>query len=198
VSIGQASVAMIENIYFSVKFHDNFNDWISKNVENFNLVMKRAYTDEDKFLMLDNEEFVQVIGGIQRYPFGFSVKNKYRIYFASKTTDNYEVYIIVSAQFMHTHNVFQCINIINNTLELIILAFDPAAQIEKVDYKLSRIDICNHNNFIQMDKYIKENEYNSRVVTKIRTVQPYIHLHGETEQETNYFIFSRQQINFFK
>jgi hypothetical protein len=38
-----------------------------------------------------------------------------------------------------------------------------------------------------MDNYIKENEYNSRVVTKIRTVQPYIHLHGDVDQETNYF-----------
>jgi len=179
------SMGIIENVYFSLNFTGNYNDWISKFLDNFTSDNTHSYDIDDYFII----DQVQVIGGIKRYPFGYKLKDMYRIYFASKTGDNYGVYIILSAMYLHTNNVWACMSSIQNTLENIIKYYDKDFVMDdsKIDFKLSRVDICNHNNFIDLDTYIDIKEFNKRTVTALRTVRPFIHLNGEDDQEMNYY-----------
>jgi hypothetical protein len=178
-------MAIIENIYYSLKFNENYNDWIEKNRDKFTDNLKLAMGIEEHFLF----ETVEIIQGIKRYPYGYSVREKFRIFFSNKCGDNYPVYVIISAMYLHTNTVWECLLEVQRVCEQIILYYDKEIILEdsKWDFKFSRLDICNHNNFVHMDEYIKSNEYNSRTVTRSRLVRPVIRLNGENDQETNYF-----------
>lgn len=179
------SMAIIENIYYSLSFNENYNVWIEKNRDKFTENLKLAMGVEEHFLF----DTVEIIQGIKRYPYGYGVKEKFRIFFSNKTGDNYPVYVIISAMYLHTNSVWDCLLEVQNICEQIIKYYDRDIILDdsKWDFKFSRLDICNHNNFIGMDEYIKSNEYNSRTVTRSRIVRPVIRLNGENDQETNYF-----------
>ena len=181
----KCSMAIIENIYYSLSFIDNYNVWIEKNRDKFTVNLQLAMGVEENFLF----DTVQIIPGIKRYPFGYSVREKFRIFFSNKCGDNYPVYVIISAMYLHTNTVWDCLLEVQRVCENIIYFYDKDIKLEdsKWDFKFSRLDICNHNNFVHMDEYIKSNEYNSRTVTRSRLVRPVIRLNGENDQETNYF-----------
>lgn len=179
------SMAIIENIYYSLSFNENYNIWMEKFRDKFTDNLKLAMGVEEHFLF----ETVEIIQGIKRYPYGYSVREKFRIFFSNKVGDNYPVYVIISAMYLHTNTVWECLLEVQNICEKIIYFYDPEIKLEdsKWDFKFSRLDICNHNNFVHMDTYITPVEYNSRVVTRARLVRPVIRLNGENDIETNYF-----------
>mgnify|MGYP001038973646 FL=1 len=182
------TMALIENIYYSVNFVNNYNVWIEKFRSKFTAIQQNAY--EEDSCIFDN---VHVIPGIQRYPFGYSVEGKYRIYFSNKIGSNYPIYVIISAQELHLNNVWVVLEKIDNTIKSIIKYYDNEINFDEVDfnYKLSRVDICNHNTFINIDKYFNLNRLFERTVTKLSDAHPWIEAVGETSQRTSYVRFGK-------
>lgn len=187
------TMAVCENIYFSVNpvldgigYHQFFKDNLLENMEKFRL---ESLSSSEVVFMFNELEVLP--SGIQRYPFGFSVKDKVRIYFASNWTDNYPVYIILSAQFMQLNDIRYCIDYSYSVLNSIFNFLSPGINVLDYDFKLSRFDIANHNNFINLKHYIKINEYNKRVVTRIRKVFPVVDLNGQFDQEVPYFRYGK-------
>lgn len=183
----QKTMALVENIYLSLNPRGSFN---YKNIFETSIKDKMESLRIDSLKSVDDIfilDQVSVSGGIQRYPYGFEIKDKLRIFFASNWSDNYPIYVIMSAFYLHNNSVEHCINETFDYVYKIINYFVPHLRDFTFDMKLSRIDICNHNNFINLKNYIKVTEYNSRVVTRIRTVHPFIELHGEYSQEVPYY-----------
>lgn len=180
-------MALVENIYFSVSINsknDEYKSYFQGVLEEKFTHVKLKACKDDVFL---GSEIEVMSVGIQRYPYGFRVKDKFRVYFASNWGSNYPIYVIVDAVFLHMNSVEFVLDDIREYIIKIFKYFDNNFELKEYTRKLSRVDICNHNTFICPTKYIKLNEYNSRVVTKIRTVKPHINLRGEADQEVSYF-----------
>lgn len=180
--------ALIENIYYSLSFTGNYNEWISIYLQKFAENQTRAY--EENNILVDD---IMIIPGIQRYPFGYKIADRFRIYFSSKVGDNFPVHIIISAQELHTNEVSLVLENALQTTFKIIRYYDTQIDLHRdyIQYKLSRVDVCNHNTFIDMDDYIRVNEYNSRTVTKLSDTHPWIDLVGEKEQKVAYFRYGQ-------
>jgi len=182
-------MALIENIYFSISVDGNKDRY-----KNYFKSLLEPQFEKLKIASLKEEVFVfdgcEVIGGIQRYPYGFRFTDKFRLYFASNFGDNYPIYCIVDAIFLHMNSVEYVLSEVEIMLKRLYKHFDESFVFFDYKRKLSRVDICNHNTFIDLDTYITLNEYNSRVVTKIRNVRPYIELKGDNDYEVPYFRYS--------
>lgn len=182
-------MAILENIYFSAfptgnfNFENVFRESISNSMQN----LKDRSFREDVFIK-DN---IEVINGVSRYPYGFYVHEKVRVYFANSWTDNYPVYIIVSAQFLHTEKVGTVLDYCTSCIKDIINYFVPLIVVKNINYKLSRIDICNHTTKVDMESYIRVDEYFSRVSTRLNKVFPVIEKAGEGKQEVSYFRYGK-------
>lgn len=204
-AIQPRTMAVIENIYLSINFSvkkEFFYSGISvKKVLDFNackqFFLPAMYADniktckEEIFL---RDSSIQCIHGIKMYPYGYAVKDKFRIFFANSIGDNYPVYVIVDAVFLHLNNVFDVLKDVQDTFFKILRYYMEFETVESLDLKLSRIDIANHNNFINLDSYIGPDEYNSRVVTRLRCVRPFVILNGEKSQEVSYFRYGSGNI----
>lgn len=180
-------LAIIENINISVNpsyDKEGFTTYFKEFIEPGMMEEKLESLNGDVFLY-DGCEVLP--WGVQRYPYGFQFKNKYKIYFASKTGDNYPIYVTISAMALHMNNVQAIIEDLKNDIERILKCYDHKFNLEVFEIKMSRLDICNHNTEINLKTYIKPDEYNTRTVTRIRTVHPYFELKGECSQEIPYF-----------
>lgn len=184
--------ALVENIYYSVGILDlNWNSWTSNFVDNLQRDSIIAMECKDLFLY----DTVKVIRGIPRYPFGYSVEDKFRIYFAKNISDNFPIYVIINAQFLHLNNVYTVMSqSIQCVLDILKHYSGESISDNRLEYKLSRIDICNHTTKINMDTYIKPNEYFSRVCTKLKKVFPVIEKKGERGQETSYYRYGSGEL----
>lgn len=186
----KAFMTIIENIYFSAiptgnfDFKELFDIHLKMSMQN----LKDKSFKEDIYLF----EKVEVLSsGIGRYPYGFYIDEKVRIYFANNWTDNYPIYIIVSAQFLHTEKVKTVLDFCSEFIAKIIKHFLPKEYDMSFLYKLSRIDICNHTTKIKMDNYILITEYFSRVSTRLGKVFPVVEKSGEGKQEVPYFRYGK-------
>ena len=186
MSHSKACMALVENIYFSLDLYGDFDykrlfhDHLETDFEKLKL---QAMNELDFFIVED----IKMIGGIQRYPYGFSIEDKCRIYFAANWAGNLPIYCILSAQFLHLNSINFCMEYCKSVVAKIICKIYPPATIHEFRIKLSRVDICNHNTFIDLKTYIKANEYFKRVVTKIRKVYPVVERQGENDEEVPYF-----------
>lgn len=193
-------MALVENIYFSVTTFANgqvYNEYFNKKLG--------VRLEEFKHLFLSKfEDFVtegvKYSGtGIQRYPYGFnffvyseSDNPDFRVYFSQKVGDNYPFYVIVSAEFLHISGLS-----VNDVMDLIkakllsFLFFLTGDSFNVVDFKLSRIDICNHTVKINLDRYIDIKSFNSRVVTRLKKVFPVIELVGQYDQKLDYYRYGQ-------
>lgn len=189
MSHSNAYMAILENIYFSAfptgnfNFESVFKETMQSSIQN----LKDRSFKEDVFI----KDSIEVINGISRYPYGFYVHEKVRIYFANSWTDNYPIYIIVSAQFLHTEKVSTVLDFCTSCIKDIVNYFAPKITISNINFKLSRIDICNHTTKVNMNKYIKVDEYFSRVSTRLSKVFPVIEKSGEGKQEVSYFRYGK-------
>lgn len=183
-------VALVENLYFSINLISSSERWTSYFEKK---ILEKI--DKKRLESLQAETFIkdeiEVINGIKRYPYGFKIRDKLRVYIAYKTGSNYPIYVIVSAMFMHTNTIADILKYIENKVIEIIKYFDDEFVNEIYEMKLSRIDICNHNNVIVPQKYIKVEEYNSKVVTKIKKVFPVIERIGENDINIPYYRFGK-------
>lgn len=186
-----STMALIENIYYSINFNVNYNEWMKVNMQKFAENQKKAYEEESYLL-----ENIQLIPGIQRYPFGYKIENKYRIYFASKIGSNYPIYVIISAQELHLNNVWVVLDEVDKTVKKILEYYDDELNISDVEfhYKLSRVDICNHNTFINLDKYFDNNKLFERVVTRLTDCHPWVESVGEKSQRTSYIRYGKNDL----
>jgi hypothetical protein len=185
-------MAVVENIYYSLDFLElKWCDFIDNIVKKLQEDVVKAYDLEDYYIY----DGVKVITGIKMYPFGFSVADKYRVYFAKSTGDNYPVYVVLNAQYLHLNNIFFAMaESITSVIDILEYYSGFRFRDDMISYKLSRFDICNHNVLIDMDKYIKPNEYFKYVVSKIRKVFPVIEKKGERGQEVSYFRYGSGDI----
>lgn len=179
-------LALVENIYYSCGIRGVvWSDFASNFVKKIHEDNLQALQNKSFFIM----DTIEVIRGIPRYPYGYSVADKFRVYFAKNVSDNLPVYVIINAQFLHLHSIY---DVMAESIECILNIFnyyDSSLNIKDsmLEYKLSRIDICNHTTKINLDTYIKPNEYFSRVVTKLKKVFPVIEKKGERGQEVSYY-----------
>lgn len=184
---------MVENIYFSVNVLDDLRRWGEYFRDNLEVEIDKLRVkslNQDIYIGDD----IEVIKGIKRYGYGFKKQDKFRIYMAKNVSENYPIYVIVSAQYLHLNDVYTVIDDVQRTIREIFGYFIDGFEFEEYDIKLSRIDICNHNDKIHPDRYIKMNEFNSRTVTRIRKVFPVIELVGENDQKMPYFRYGKGDI----
>lgn len=183
----------MENIYFSVNPLSDLAEWGDYFKDNLEVKI-----DELRVRALNQEvyinEDIEVIKGISRYGYGFKKQDKFRIYIASNVSENYPIYVIVSAQYLHLNDVYTVIDDVQQTIREIFKYFIDGFEFEEYAIKLSRIDICNHNDKIHPDRYIRLHEFNSRTVTRIRKVFPVVELVGENDQKVPYFRYGKGDV----
>ena len=167
--------AIVENCDLTINVISNF---LNANKDSYNQYFKNVLQeklDELRIQMLMDETFLydgaEVIVGARFYPYAFHIRKDgmscFRIYLAKKISTNYPIYIKVSAEYLHTHSIERMFKDIEYHINEIFVTLDPKHEINEFLYKLTRLDICNHNNEMNIDTYIDPKDYNSRVVTRI-------------------------------
>lgn len=189
---------LIENIYLSLSFISNiwkgdlkyygefFENYL---LEGFEKLRVEAL-DKQVFIFDD----VEVVGGIKRYPYGFKVADKFRFYFARNVGDNYPVMCVVSAAFLHLNNVEYVLDLVEAYLRTILRFFVKDIEVERILKKVSRVDFCNHNDEIDLDTYIRMDEKNSRVVTRLKQCFSVMDLVGQRDVREGYYRYGKGDI----
>jgi len=159
--------ALIENIYFSVDILESSSDYnlfyeefLKNKLHDLSLIVR----DTDYYVK-DGCEYRL---GMRRYPHQFYYKDKYSIFFAKTVSDNLPVFVRVNAIYMHTHTLAECMSEIYDEVFYLLHHFSNFYP-SRYNVQLSRVDICNHTTEIKQT-YIKPEEYNSKVVTRLKKI----------------------------